>query len=64
MKVLIIASDKGELKGFSDEYIKVVSGVGPVMAAVAASREIERVKPDCVISLGSAGAILRHINAG
>ena len=64
MKVLIIASDKGELKGLSDEYIKVVSGVGPVMAAVAASREIERVKPDCVISLGSAGAISRHLKAG
>lgn len=64
MKVLIVASDKGELKGISDEYIKVVSGVGPVMAAVAAAREIEREKPDCVISLGSAGAISRSLKIG
>lgn len=64
MKVLLIASDKSELKGFSDEYIKVVSGVGPLMAACNAGKHIEIHKPDLVISVGSAGAINRELKKG
>ncbi len=64
MKVLVVASDKGELKGLDDRFIKVVSGVGPILAAVAASKSIERERPDIVISLGSAGAINPALKLG
>lgn len=64
MNVLLVASDKSELKGFSDNYIKVVSGVGPIMAAVKAAKEIVLNKPDVVISVGSAGAISRDLKKG
>lgn len=64
MKILVVASDKGELKGLGDEYIKVVSGVGPILAAVAATKAILSEKPDVVVSLGSAGTINRNLKVG
>lgn len=63
-KVLLVASDKGELKGFGDGYIKVVSGVGPIMSAAASALWIEREKPDLVVSIGSAGAINPALEIG
>ena len=64
MKILVVASDKGELKGLNDGYIKVVSGVGPILAAVATTKAIITEKPDVVVSLGSAGAISRNLKVG
>lgn len=64
MKILIVASDKGELKGLDDRYTKVVSGVGPVLAAIATVKAIEADRPDCIVSLGSAGAIDRRLEVG
>ena len=63
-KILLIASDKGELKGFSDEYIKVVCGVGTLMSATTSAMWIEREKPGLVVSLGCAGAINSSLEIG
>ncbi len=63
-RVLLLASDKGELKGFGDEYLKAITGVGPVMAAATAAMYIERYKPDLVVNVGSAGAVLESLNVG
>ena len=57
MKVLLVASDKAELKPFGDECIKIVSGVGPILAAAAAAYAIAEYKPDVVFSVGSAGSM-------
>ena len=57
MKVLLVASDKAELKPFSDEYIKVVAGVGPVLAAASSAYAIAEHNPDIVFSVGSAGSM-------
>ncbi len=59
MSVLIVASDKAELKAFGDEFIKVVSGVGPVLSASFTSSAIERFHPSAVVSVGSAGSFGR-----
>ena len=56
MKVLVAASDKAELKAFSDRYIKVASGVGPFLSASVTSYAIAEHKPDVVFSVGSAGS--------
>lgn len=63
MKVLIAASDKAELKGFGD-YDKVVTGVGPIMAAAAVSKAIAETKADAVLSVGSAGAVPGRLQIG
>ncbi len=57
MKILLVASDKGELKGFDDSYLKAVTGVGPIMAAAVTSKMIYETDPDLVISVGSAGSV-------
>lgn len=57
MRVLLAASDKAELKGFSDDYIKVVTGVGPILSASITMREAILNKADIIVSIGSAGAI-------
>ena len=36
-RVLLVASDKSELKGSDDSFFKCISGVGPIMAAAASS---------------------------
>lgn len=58
-KVLVIASDRNELKGLDESWKKCVSGVGPVMAAVQSVIAIEKYKPDVVVSTGSAGSLGR-----
>lgn len=63
-KVLLIASDKGELKGFCDKYIKVVCGVGSLMSAATTAMWVEREKPDLVVSVGSAGALNASLEIG
>ncbi len=57
MKVLVVASAKAELKAFGDEYIKLVTGIGPVLAAAATASAIERYSPDVVVSVGTAGSV-------
>ncbi len=56
MRVLIVASDKAELKAFPDTFEKVASGVGPVLAAASAAYAIAEHLPDVVFSVGSAGS--------
>ena len=55
--MLLAASDKAELKGFGDGYIKLVTGVGPVLAAAQVSKAISEHRPDVVVSVGSAGSL-------
>ncbi len=64
MKVLLAASDKAELKGFSDDYIKAVTGVGPILAASITMREAMLSKVDVIVSIGSAGAISDKLEIG
>lgn len=64
MKVLVISSDKEEIKGLDSSYIKAVSGVGPIMAAISTAIAIKEHDPDVVISLGSAGAISPDLSIG
>ncbi len=56
MKVLIIASDRSELSAFSDGFVRIVSGVGPFLAAASAAAAIAEHHPDAVFSVGSAGS--------
>ena len=56
MRILIAASDKAELAAFDDGYIKIVTGVGPVLAAATVAAAIERFHPDAAISVGTAGS--------
>ncbi len=64
MKVLLVASDKNELKGFDERYLKAISGVGPIMAAATTAIEIGKNKPDLVISIGSAGGADNFLQIG
>lgn len=59
MKVLIVASDKAELKAFEgkDCYIPVACGIGIAQAAVYTALAIKEHDPDAVVSVGSAGGI-------
>ena len=56
MKILAAASDRSELKAFGDGYLKVVTGVGPVLAAASVAAAIERFHPDIIVSTGTAGS--------
>jgi len=56
MRVMVVASDEQELRGFGDEVIKVVSGCGMENAAVATVKGIYEHKPEVVINVGTAGA--------
>ena len=58
MKIMLVASDKGELKGLDDSFIKIVSGVGLVQSASSTAIALCTHKPDIVFSIGSAGAIV------
>ena len=55
-RVLLVASDKSELKGSDDSFFKCISGVGPIMAAAASSLAIKETGAEIVISVGSAGS--------
>lgn len=56
MRILIAASDKAELSAFPDGYDKVVTGIGPVLAAANTSKAISSCHPDLVVSVGTAGS--------
>ena len=58
-KILLVASDKSELKGFGDHFIRVVSGVGPVMSAAVTASEIEKCGAEAVFSIGTCGSVGR-----
>ena len=64
MRVLLAASDKAEVKGFSDDYIKTVTGVGPILSASITMREAIINKADVIVSIGSAGAISERLQIG
>ena len=57
--VLLVASDRNELKGLDDKWQKCVCGVGPIMAALHTAVAIEKYRPDTVVSVGSAGSLGR-----
>ena len=56
MRILVAASDSAELRGFGDGFLKVVTGVGPVLAAASVALAISKEHPDAVVSVGSAGS--------
>ena len=64
MKVMLAASDRGELSGFDDGFVKVVTGVGPILASASAMKAAIENKPDIIISIGSAGAIAGGLEIG
>ena len=57
MRILVAASDKAELASFGDGYIKVVTGVGPVLAAAAVAAAAAVHHPDVIVSTGTAGSM-------
>ena len=59
MKILLVASDRNELKGLDGPWDTCVSGVGPVLAATHTVINAERYKPDVIVSVGSAGSLGR-----
>lgn len=57
MRILAVASDKAELTAFDPErYIRIVCGIGPVLAAAVSASAIAAHSPDAVVSVGSAGS--------
>ena len=58
-RVLVVASDKAEIKGLGNDFLTLVSGVGPIMAAARTSGEIIKTKADVVISVGTCGSLGR-----
>lgn len=63
-RVLLLASDRRELKGFGDEYIKEVVGVGAISAALHTAHLISKHSPDFVVSIGSAGRVSKELEVG
>ena len=51
-RVLLVAATEGELSGHEG----LACGIGPVEAAAATARELERSRPNAVLHLGLAGA--------
>ena len=58
-KILVVASDKAEIKGFESDFLTLVSGVGPILAAAKTAGEIVKTGADVVISVGSCGSLGR-----
>ena len=58
-RILVVASDKAEIKGLGNDFLTLVSGVGPIMAAARTSGEIIKTKADVVISVGTCGSLGR-----
>ncbi len=54
--ILVVGAIGQELTGARERARLLVCGVGPVEAAVATAREIERERPSAVINVGLAGA--------
>lgn len=63
-RALLLASDKRELKGFPECYLKGVIGVGPINAAINSALLIAYHNPDVVVSVGSAVAIDPALKVG
>lgn len=55
-RILVVASDKNELKGFGDAFDTAVVGVGPIMAAAGAMYAAKETDPEVIISVGSCGS--------
>ena len=58
-RILVVASDKAEIKGLGNDFLTLVSGVGPIMAAARTLGEIIKTKADVVISVGTCGSLGR-----
>ncbi|MBQ0072390.1 MAG: hypothetical protein KBS81_11155 [Spirochaetales bacterium] len=58
-RILVVASDKNELKGLPDSFDKAVVGVGPIMAAAGTMYAALQYEPEVIISIGSCGSLGR-----
>ena len=58
-KILVVASDKAEIKGLGGDFLTLVSGVGPIFAAARASGEIVKTGAEVVVSVGTCGSMGR-----
>lgn len=58
-KILLVASDKAELKGLDGEWDKCICGVGPIQSAAMTVRYAMEYKSDIIVSVGSAGSLGR-----
>lgn len=56
-KVLLVSSDKNELKGFPSEMERCICGVGPIQSAAYTSMYASLSRPDVIFSIGSAGSL-------
>ena len=56
-KILVVASDKAEIKGMDEYFSTLICGVGPIFASAVTSKAIGEVKPDVVFSIGSCGSL-------
>ena len=56
-KILVVASDKAEIKGIGESFSTLVCGVGPIFASAFTSKAISEIKPDVVFSIGTCGSL-------
>ncbi len=59
MKVLIVASDRNELKFLPDKWDKCVCGVGNILSAAVSVKYAMETGADILVSVGSAGTLGR-----
>lgn len=62
-RILLVASDKAELKGLDGDWESCVCGVGPIQSAAMTAVYASRFKSEIVVSVGSAGS-LGHLKKG
>ena len=58
-KILVVASDKAELKGLNGDFLTLVSGVGPILASAKTAGAIVMTGAEVVVSIGSCGSLGR-----
>lgn len=58
-RILLVASDKAELKGLDGDWDTCVCGVGPIQSAAMTAVYASRYKSEIVVSIGSAGSLGR-----
>ena len=58
-KILVVASDKAELKGLKGDFLTLVSGVGPILASAKTAGAIVMTGAEVVVSIGSCGSLGR-----
>ena len=58
-KILVVASDKAELKGLKGDFLTLVSGVGPILASAMTAGAIVMTGAEVVVSIGSCGSLGR-----